>query len=122
MDTGRFLKWFGLLFVVLGTLIGTGLLVGAFASKLWFLLAMALAFYGLFCGIGGFFAWSGISMMRANQNDEALLSEEEIVPAHEVEDSVASVFCPSCGAVVRVPSGESISCPSCGKRVKAPSQ
>ena len=122
MDTGRFLKWFGLLFVVLGALIGTGLLVGAFASKLWFLLAMALAFYGLFCGIGGFFAWCGISMMRSNQNDEALLSEDEIVLAHEVEDSVTSVFCPSCGAVVRVPSGESISCPSCGKQVKAPSK
>ena len=122
MDTGRFLKWFGLLFVLLGALIGTGLLVGAFASKLWFLLAMALAFYGLFCGIGGFFAWYGISMMRAGQNDESPLPEEEPVPAHEVEDSAASVFCPSCGAVVRVPIGESISCPSCGKRVKAPSQ
>ena len=127
MDTGRFLKWFGLLFVLLGAMIGTGLLIGAIASKTWFLLVMAIAFYGMFCGIGGFFAWCGISMMRGKWNGGIPSEEEENQPEPEIapednDDSAAAVFCPSCGAVVRVPRGESVNCPSCGKRVKAPAR
>ncbi len=64
MNVNKFLKWFGLLFVMLGLVIGTGLLVESFLTHIPSLAVMGCFFYAMFCGIGGFFAAMGIKALR----------------------------------------------------------
>ena len=62
MDTNKILKVLGLFFVVLGAVIGIGLILSGFAAKSIPLAFMGIVFVMMFCGIGGFFAWIGISV------------------------------------------------------------
>ncbi len=67
MDVNKFLKWFGLLFVMLGIVIGLPMLVAGMRIPSWSTAFMGLMFVALFCGIGGFFAWIGISALRRDR-------------------------------------------------------
>ena len=67
MNTFRFLKYFGLLFVFLGAIIGGGLLASGIGGGGGQLIFMGLMFIALFCGIGGFFAWFGIDHLRREE-------------------------------------------------------
>lgn len=64
MNTAKFLKMFGLLFVVLGAVIGLVLAIVGSQEHEGMLTLMAVAFLVMFCGIGGFFAWYGNNLLH----------------------------------------------------------
>ena len=79
MDVNKFLQSFGLLFVFLGAVIGVGLAVCGVVAGMGSLIFMGASFLALFCGIGGFFAWTGINNMnrerRINENGFAVMGK-----------------------------------------------
>ena len=79
MDVNKFLQSFGLLFVFLGAVIGVGLAVCGVVAGMGSLIFMGACFLALFCGIGGFFAWTGINNMnrerRINENGFAVMGK-----------------------------------------------
>ena len=70
MNTSKFLKVFGLLFVVIGAMVGISLCVISFQFRETGLIFMGLVFIVMFCGIGGFFAWYGNKLLH--RDDEVL--------------------------------------------------
>ena len=69
-NPGKIMFYMGMLFVVLGVLIGGGGLVGALAAPMPGFSLFGVLFLVMFCGIGGFFAKIGYDNMHAN--DEVL--------------------------------------------------
>ena len=67
MDVNKFLQGFGLLFVFLGAVIGVGLAVCGIMAGIGSLIFMGATFLALFCGIGGFFALTGINNLKREQ-------------------------------------------------------
>ena len=84
MDTNKILKVLGLFFVVLGAVIGIGLILSGFAAKSIPLAFMGIVFVMMFCGIGGFFAWIGISML----NRDKKITEEGVAVMGKIFDYV----------------------------------
>ena len=72
MDLNRFLKYFGLLFVMIGVVIGGFMTVSSILTGSLSMIFMGLSFLVLFGGIGGFFAWYGISAIK---RDEKIAAE-----------------------------------------------
>ena len=64
MDVNKFLKSFGLMFVFIGAMIGLGLTVSGIVAKMGTLILIGMCFIALFCGIGGFFALTGINNLK----------------------------------------------------------
>ena len=69
-NPGKLMFYLGMLFVVLGALIGGGGLVGAIASPMHEMTVVGVIFLVVFCGVGGLFAKIGYDSMHAN--DEVL--------------------------------------------------
>lgn len=67
MDVNKFLKSFGLMFVFIGAMIGLGLTVSGIVAKMGTLILIGMCFIALFCGIGGFFALTGINNLKREQ-------------------------------------------------------
>lgn len=84
MDINRFLQGFGLLFVFLGALIGVGLAVCGIVAGMGSLIFLGASFLAIFCGIGGFFAWTGTS----NMNRERRISEKGFAVMGKIFDYV----------------------------------
>ena len=103
MDLNKFLKYFGMLFVVIGMVAGILFIGGALMTRSFPLIFMGVMFPLIFCGVGGFFAWIGGS---------ALMREEKI------RTSIGA-SCPASGATLIVPVGMSAICPYCGRKVVA---
>ena len=59
MDLNKFLKYFGMLFVVIGMVAGILFIGGALMTRSFPLIFMGVMFPLIFCGVGGFFAWIG---------------------------------------------------------------
>lgn len=70
MNTGKFIKFFGMLFVGLGAIIAIVLAGFGLSSGEAALCLMAVFFAAMFCGIGGFFSWYGNKMLH--KDDETL--------------------------------------------------
>ena len=102
LNTGKFLKYFGLLFVVLGIVVamflaGTGMRMGETGLPL-----MAILFAAMFCGIGGFFAWYGHNMLH--KDDEVIERGETFsakVFAYDSDPSVTMNGAPLLVLIVR---------------------
>ena len=71
MKSWKFLKWFGMLFVVIGAVTAICLALAGLITHTPLLYPMALFFAAIFCGIGGFFARMGINALR---REEEILS------------------------------------------------
>lgn len=84
MNTSKIFKWLGLLFVVLGAVIGIGLIAAGAASGEGTLIFMGVFFIAMFCGIGGFFAWIGISALRREEK----IAEEGVAIMGKIFDYV----------------------------------
>ena len=84
MNTNTIFKWLGLLFVVLGAVIGIGLIAAGAASGEGTLIFMGVFFIAMFCGIGGFFAWIGISALRREEK----IAEEGVAIMGKIFDYV----------------------------------
>ena len=84
MDVNKFLQGFGLLFVFLGAVIGVGLAVCGVVAGMGSLIFMGASFLALFCGIGGFFAWTGIN----NMNRERRINEQGVAVMGKIFDYV----------------------------------
>ena len=84
MDVNKFLQSFGLLFVFLGAVIGVGLAVCGVVAGMGSLIFMGASFLALFCGIGGFFAWTGIN----NMNRERRINEQGVAVMGKIFDYV----------------------------------
>ena len=84
MDVNKFLQGFGLLFVAIGAVVGLGLSVSGVVSGMWSLIFMGICFVVLFCGIGGFFAWTGIN----NMNRERKINESGYAVMGKIFDYV----------------------------------
>ena len=69
-NPGKIMFYLGMLFVVLGALMGIGSLVAAFGAREPGAAFFGLIFIAMFCGIGGFFAKIGHDQMHAS--DEVL--------------------------------------------------
>ena len=67
MDLNRFLKYFGLLFVMIGVVIGGFMTVSSILTGSLSMIFMGLSFLVIFGGIGGFFAWYGISSIKRDE-------------------------------------------------------
>lgn len=67
MDVNKFLRSFGLLFVFIGAMVGLGLTISGIMSGIGSLIFMGMCFIALFCGIGGFFALTGINNLKREQ-------------------------------------------------------
>ena len=72
VSPGKTMFYLGMLFVVLGAVIGAGSLVIAFATHELAMVPFGLSFVAVFCGIGGFFAKMGHDNMHAS---DAVLQE-----------------------------------------------
>lgn len=70
-NPGKLMFYMGMLFVVLGALIGGSSLVGAIASPMHEMVFFGVIFLAVFCGVGGLFAKIGYDSMHAS--DEVLL-------------------------------------------------
>ena len=55
-NPGKIMFYLGMLFVVLGVIIGGGGLIGAFAAPMPGFSLFGVLFLAIFCGVGGFFA------------------------------------------------------------------
>ena len=80
MDLNKFMQAFGLLFVAIGTVFAVSGVVAGMGS----LVFMGVCFLVLFCGIGGFFAWTGIS----NMNRERKINEKGYAVMGKIFDYV----------------------------------
>ena len=69
-NPGKIMFYLGMLFVVLGVIIGGGGLIGAIAAPMPEFSLFGVLFLAIFCGVGGFFAKIGYDNMHAN--DEVL--------------------------------------------------
>ena len=69
-NPGKLMFYLGMLFVVLGALIGGSSIVGAIASPMHEMVMFGVIFLVVFCGIGGLFAKIGYDNMHAS--DEVL--------------------------------------------------
>ena len=68
MNTGKFIKYFGMLFVVLGIVVALVLAGFGFSYNDFMLYLMAVFFAAMFCGIGGFFSWYGSKMLHKDDD------------------------------------------------------
>ena len=84
MDLNKFMQAFGLLFVAIGTVVGLGFAVSGVVAGMGSLVFMGVCFLVLFCGIGGFFAWTGIS----NMNRERKINEKGYAVMGKIFDYV----------------------------------
>lgn len=69
-NPGKIMFYMGMLFVVLGVLIGGGGLVGAIVAPMPEFSLFGILFIAVFCGVGGLFAKTGYDSMHAS--DEVL--------------------------------------------------
>ena len=113
MDLNKFLKYFGMLFVVIGMVAGILFIGGALMTRSFPLIFMGVMFPLIFCGVGGFFAWIGGSALKREEN----LLNPDIDP-EKIRTSIGA-SCPACGATLIVPVGMSAICPYCGRKVTA---
>ncbi len=67
-NPGKIMFYLGMLFVVLGALIGGGGLVAALGTGEFVAALFGLFFVAMFCGIGGFFAKIGYDQMHASDD------------------------------------------------------
>ncbi len=67
-NPGKIMFYLGMLFVVLGALIGGGGLIAAIGTREFGAALFGLVFVAMFCGIGGFFAKIGYSQMHASDD------------------------------------------------------
>jgi hypothetical protein len=84
MDLNKFMQAFGLLFVAIGTVVGLGFAVSGVVAGMGSLVFMGVCFLVLFCGIGGFFAWTGIN----NMNRERKINEKGYAVMGKIFDYV----------------------------------
>ena len=84
MDVNKFMQAFGLLFVAIGTVVGLGFAVSGVVAGMGSLVFMGVCFLVLFCGIGGFFAWTGIN----NMNRERKINEQGYAVMGKIFDYV----------------------------------
>ena len=84
MDLNRFLKYFGLLFVMIGVVIGGFMTVSSILTGSLSMIFMGLSFLVIFGGIGGFFAWYGISAIKRDEK----IAEEGVAIMGKIFDYV----------------------------------
>ena len=65
---GKIMFYLGLLFVILGAIMGVGALAGALAAGEPGVALFGLFFVAMFCGVGGFFAKTGYDSMHASDD------------------------------------------------------
>lgn len=68
INPGKTMFYLGMLFVVLGALIGGGSLLAAFGTHEFSAALFGLLFVATFCGVGGFFAKIGHDQMHASDD------------------------------------------------------
>lgn len=102
LNTGKFVKYFGMLFVVLGIVIAVVLAWVGMTLGERGLLLMALLFVAMFCGIGGFFAWYGNNLLH---KDDEIIGKGETFAAkvfgYDADPSVTMNGSPLIVLVVR---------------------
>ena len=106
---------FGLTFVFIGAAIGIGLTACGIVAGIGSLIFMGATFLALFCGIGGFIAWTGINNMnrerKINENGIAVMGKIfDYVPEYQVRFNNQPTL--------TVPVGMSALCPYCGRKVR----
>ena len=67
MDLNKFLKVFGLLFVVIGAVVGILFISLSIVTRSYPMIFMGVMFPLVFCGVGGFFAWIGMSALKREE-------------------------------------------------------
>ena len=90
MDFNKYLKNFGLTFVFIGAVVGIGLTACGIVMGIGSLIFIGATFLALFCGVGGFIAWTGINNMnrerRINENGIAVMGKIfDYVPEYQVD-------------------------------------
>ena len=84
MDLNKFLKNFGMLFVVIGMVAGILFIGGALMTRSFPLIFMGVMFPLIFCGVGGFFAWIGASALKREEK----IAEEGVAVMGKIFDYV----------------------------------
>ena len=84
MDLNKFLKNFGMLFVVIGMVAGILFIGGALMTRNFPLIFMGVMFPLIFCGVGGFFAWIGASALKREEK----IAEEGVAVMGKIFDYV----------------------------------
>ena len=67
-NPGKIMFYLGMLFVVIGAIVGIGMLAGALSAGVFEMVFFGLFFAAMFCGIGGFFAKMGYDNMHASDD------------------------------------------------------
>ena len=88
MDLNKFLKYFGMLFVVIGMVAGILFIGGALMTRSFPLIFMGVMFPLIFCGVGGFFAWIGGSALKRVSIRISILRRSGLRSAHPVPHAV----------------------------------
>lgn len=118
-NANKTMFFLGMLFVVLGALIGLPWLIIPIIAGIPLLGIGGILFAGVFCGVGGFFAYIGRQSMNAGKETlEESASDAGKSSANEEDESISiNVSCPNCGANVVVPLGMSRFCPYCDTKL-----
>ena len=84
MDLNKFLKVFGLLFVVIGAVVGILFISLSIVTRSYPMIFMGVMFPLVFCGVGGFFAWIGMSALKREEK----IAEEGVAIMGKIFDYV----------------------------------
>ena len=84
MDLNKFLKVFGLLFVVIGAVVGILFISLSIVTRSYPMIFMGVMFPLVFCGVGGFFAWIGGSALKREEK----IAEEGVAIMGKIFDYV----------------------------------
>ena len=84
MDLNKFLKVFGLLFVVIGAVVGILFTSLSIVTRSYPMIFMGVMFPLVFCGVGGFFAWIGMSALKREEK----IAEEGVAIMGKIFDYV----------------------------------
>ena len=84
MDLNKFLKVFELLFVVIGAVVGILFISLSIVTRSYPMIFMGVMFPLVFCGVGGFFAWIGMSALKREEK----IAEEGVAIMGKIFDYV----------------------------------